>query len=98
MFRNVVAALNESLDITMHLRPLAGHYEVQGLQKCSIVTEFQIQTLEAADFADVRPLFAPLMHTVKKRRKDISSSTLVSRCVWSTAAPSSTTQRTGSSY
>ena len=28
MFRNVVAALNESLDITMHLRPLAGHYEV----------------------------------------------------------------------
>ena len=27
---------------------------------------FQIQTLEAADFADVRPLFAPLMHTVKK--------------------------------
>ena len=29
MFRNVVAALNESLDITMHLRPLAGHYEVR---------------------------------------------------------------------
>ena len=33
MFRNVVAALNESLDITMHLRPLAGHYEVQEIFK-----------------------------------------------------------------
>ena len=32
MFRNVVAALNESLDITMHLRPLAGHYEVEQSQ------------------------------------------------------------------
>ena len=28
----MVAALNESLDITMHLRPLAGHYEVEQLQ------------------------------------------------------------------
>ena len=64
MFRNVVAALNESLDITMHLRPLAGHYEVQ--DKCYKWYIFSIQALEAADFADVRPLFAPLMHTVRE--------------------------------
>ena len=29
MFRNVVAALNEALDITMHLKPLTSHFEVQ---------------------------------------------------------------------
>ena len=29
-------------------------------------TFFSIQALEAADFADVRPLFAPLMHTVRE--------------------------------
>ena len=28
MFRNVVAALNEALDITMHLKPLTSHFEV----------------------------------------------------------------------
>jgi hypothetical protein len=28
MFRNVVAALNEALDITMHLKPLIAHFEV----------------------------------------------------------------------
>jgi hypothetical protein len=28
MFRNVVAALNEALDITMHLKPLTQHFEV----------------------------------------------------------------------
>ena len=28
MFRNVVASLNESLDITMHLKPLTEHFEV----------------------------------------------------------------------
>ena len=28
MFRNVVAALNEALDITMHLKPLTEHFEV----------------------------------------------------------------------
>ena len=68
MFRNVVAALNESLDITMHLRPLAGHYEVEQLQGSNDIVQlfFQTQALEAADFADVRPLFAPLMHAVGK--------------------------------
>lgn len=30
MFRNVVAALNEALDITMHLKPLTEHFEVGG--------------------------------------------------------------------
>ena len=30
---------------------------------------FKIQGLEAADFADVRPLFAPLMHTVRKEER-----------------------------
>jgi dynein heavy chain len=29
MFRNVVAALNEALDITMHLKPLIAHFEVR---------------------------------------------------------------------
>ena len=28
MFRNVVASLNEALDITMHLKPLTEHFEV----------------------------------------------------------------------
>ena len=28
MFRNVVASLNEALDITMHLKPLTSHFEV----------------------------------------------------------------------
>ena len=31
MFRNVVAALNEALDITMHLKPLTEHFEVNPL-------------------------------------------------------------------
>ena len=69
MFRNVVAALNESLDITMHLRPLAGHYEVEQSQGSNDIVQLfflQTQALEAADFADVRPLFAPLMHAVGK--------------------------------
>jgi dynein heavy chain len=48
MFRNVVAALNEALDITLHLKPLTDHFEV----------------LEATDFTDIRPLFPPLMHAV----------------------------------
>ena len=48
MFRNVVAALNESLDICLHLKPLRDHFE----------------TLEATEFTDIRPLFPPMMHTV----------------------------------
>ena len=48
MFRNVVASLNEALDITLHLRPLTDHFE----------------TLEATDFTDIRPLFPALMHTI----------------------------------
>ena len=48
MFRNVLAALNEALDITLHLHPLREHF----------------QTLDGADFSEVRPMFPPLMHTV----------------------------------
>ena len=48
MFRNVVASLNEALDITLHLKPLTDHFE----------------TLEATDFTDIRPIFPPLMHTI----------------------------------
>ena len=48
MFRNVVASLNEALDITLHLRPLTDHFE----------------TLEGTDFTDIRPLFPALMHTI----------------------------------
>ena len=28
MFRNVVASMNEALDISMHLKPLASHFQV----------------------------------------------------------------------
>ena len=28
MFKSVVAALNEALDITLHLQPLRAHYKV----------------------------------------------------------------------
>ena len=46
MFRNVVAALNESLDITMHLRPLAGHYEVgKRIRKDKIVVHLLLRRL-----------------------------------------------------
>ena len=48
MFRSVVAALNEALDITMHLKPLTEHF----------------LALENAEFSDVRPLFSPLMHAL----------------------------------
>ena len=37
MFRNVVAALNEALDITMHLKPLTEHFEVRIL--FALITE-----------------------------------------------------------
>ena len=30
MFRNVVASMNEALDISMHLKPLASHFQVFG--------------------------------------------------------------------
>jgi len=48
MFRNVLSALNEALDITLHLHPLIGHF----------------QGIENADYTELRPLLAPLMHTV----------------------------------
>ena len=48
MFRNVVAALNESLDICLHLKPLRDHFEA----------------MSDVEFTDIRPLFPPLMHTV----------------------------------
>ena len=48
MFRNVVAALNESLDICLHLKPLRDHFE----------------WLEKTEFTDIRPLFPPMMHTI----------------------------------
>ena len=48
MFRNVVAALNEALDITLFLMPLAKLFV----------------TLETTDFPDIIPQLRPLMHTV----------------------------------
>ena len=48
MFRNVVASLNESLDICLHLKPLRDHFAA----------------MDEAEFTDIRPLFSPLMHTV----------------------------------
>ena len=62
MFRNVVDTLNESLDITMHLKPLTGHFEVKHPQGDR---PHDAQALESTEFPDVRPLFAPLMHTVR---------------------------------
>ncbi|XP_022235142.1 dynein beta chain, ciliary-like, partial [Limulus polyphemus] len=48
MFRDVVAALAEAQDITLHLAPLQKHFEY----------------LEQADFPDLYPLLHPLIHTV----------------------------------
>ena len=48
MFRNVVSSLKESLDITAHLKPLVSHFKA----------------LETAEFSELPPLFAPLMHSV----------------------------------
>ena len=63
MFRNVLSALNEALDITLHLHPLIGHFQV--------IVNFEFldlhlfdQGIENADYTELRPLLAPLMHTV----------------------------------
>ena len=48
MFKAVVAALNEALDITLHLMPLTGLFNM----------------FDTTDFTDVRPLFPPLLHTI----------------------------------
>ena len=48
MFRNVLCALNEALDITLHLHPLVAHFE----------------SIESCDYTELRPLLAPLMHTI----------------------------------
>ncbi len=48
MLRNVVAALNEAQDITLYLKPLAGHFT----------------QLELSDFPDIVPQLRPLMHCV----------------------------------
>ena len=61
MFRNVVAALNESLDITMHLKPLTEHFEVSVDDTLVLTIP---QAIDSAEFPDTRPLFSPLMHTV----------------------------------
>ena len=73
MFRNVVAALNEALDITMHLKPLTEHFEVCINKSClrerksvrlCLNCIISFQALEGTDFTDVRPLFPPMMHTI----------------------------------
>ena len=48
MFRNVVAALNEALDITMHLKPLTEHFKVLILIKCHKISILHIIAAEAA--------------------------------------------------
>ena len=68
MFRNVCASMYEALDITMHLRPLVPHIKVSVTSNIhekelhSLTIPFK--ALEAAEFAELRPLFSPLMHTV----------------------------------
>ena len=64
MFRNVVAALNEALDITMHLKPLTEHFEVGYFFHPAKYFDCLNQTLEGTDFTDVRPLFPPMMHAI----------------------------------
>ena len=68
MFKSVVAALNESLDITLHLQPLTTHFKVfqeQLFHKCSEFTPiFYKQALEALEFTDIRSSFPPLLHTI----------------------------------
>jgi hypothetical protein len=38
MFKNVVAALNEALDITAHLEPLLEHFQVISENKNKLMT------------------------------------------------------------
>ena len=76
MFRNVCASMYEALDITMHLRPLVPHIKVSMTSQGQTIWFFSrtenklflfiilFKALEAAEFAELRPLFSPLMHTV----------------------------------
>ena len=63
MFRNVLSALNEALDITLHLHPLIGHFQVI-FSFVSLDLHINVQGIENADYTELRPLLAPLMHTV----------------------------------
>ena len=66
MFKSVVAALNESLDITLHLQPLISHFKVSHIMilPFQFGLPFKYQTLEATEFTDIRVLFPPLLHTI----------------------------------
>ena len=66
MFKSVVAALNESLDITLHLQPLISHFKVSHIMilPFQFGLPFKFQTLEATEFTDIRVLFPPLLHTI----------------------------------
>ena len=44
MFRNVVASMNEALDISMHLKPLASHFQVFGNRDFQVFGFFGILT------------------------------------------------------
>ena len=65
MFRNVLNALNEALDITLHLHPLIEHFKVVTLDITEVCyNNLSLQGIEGVDFPELRPLLAPLMHTV----------------------------------
>ena len=69
MFRNVVAALDEALDITLFLKCLANHFEVSLILihspgQFEATTFLLLQELENSEFPDIVPQLRPLMHSV----------------------------------
>ena len=67
MFRNVVASMNEALDISLHLKPLRSHFKVLEFSN----KQFQfyrfyrpVQNIEEVEYSDLRPLFGPLFHVI----------------------------------
>ena len=138
MFRNVVASMNEALDISMHLKPLASHFQVFNFfsnidlrtvalvmkvniywmtyhhfkQSVSVASQcfhnnlddvFPSQAMEAAEFNELRPLFAPMLHTVSRKRCENqiiekALKALSFRSASSTRPASTTTRRPASSF
>ena len=68
MFRNVVAAMNEALDISLHLKPLRSHFKViLFIMYCIqtiVIVMISSQIIEESEYTDLRPLFSPLFHVI----------------------------------
>ena len=64
MMSKVVAALKESLDISLYLEPLIEQFEVKSSLGFYYENNLYHQVLESTDFVDMRPLIPPLMHSI----------------------------------